>query len=90
MSFFVKYVAYPDKIDEVRMELGSPVNYQIIQALEKVPLTEIEESQELPKEFEILFKVIDGNTGNVLLHKMTREELSDYIQVLKHILAQTK
>lgn len=90
MSFFVKYVTYPDKIGEVRMELGSPDQYQTIQAVEKVPSRVVEEQLELPKEFEILFKVVDNNSNSVTTHSMTREELNDYINVLKHILAQTK
>lgn len=88
MSFFVKYLAYPDKIGEVRMELGSPEQYQTIQAIEKIPLSVAE--QELPKEFEIVFKVVDNSSNSVTSHRMTREELNDYINVLKHILAQTK
>lgn len=85
MSFYVKYDAYPDKIGEVRMELGSPEQYQTIQAVEIIPL-----SVELPKEYEIQFKVVDNSTNSVTTHRMTREELSDYISVLKHILAQSK
>lgn len=88
MSFYVKYDAYPDKIGEVRMELGSPEQYQTIQAVEVIPLSVAE--QELPKEYEIQFKVVDNSTDSVTTHHMTREELNDYISVLKHILAQSK
>lgn len=83
--FYVKYVTYNDKIDEVRMELGSPEQYQIIQPIEVIPTVE-----EIPKHYEILFKVVDNNSANIISHRMTREELSDYVSVLKHILTQTK
>ncbi|MFJ7982410.1 hypothetical protein ACIQ1D_19290 [Lysinibacillus xylanilyticus] len=90
MSFHVKYVTYPDKIDEVRVELGSPEQYQIIKAVEKVPSVVVDESQELPKEFEILFKIVDSSSPSIISHRMSRENLGEYINILKQILAQTK
>lgn len=87
MSLIVKYASYPDSIGEVRMELGSPEQYQTIQAVEKVPLSV--EEQEL-KEYEIVFKVVDNSSNSIIKHHMSREELNDYIAVLKHILSQTK
>lgn len=89
MSFFVKYVTYPDKIDEVRMELGSPYQYQTIQAVEKLPST-VEGADELPKQYEIEFKVVDNSSKSITTHKMSREELGDYIAVLRQVLVQTK
>lgn len=89
MSFFVRYVAYPEKIGEVRMELGTPDKYQTIQAVEKVPIL-IDGEEEPPKEYEIMFKVVDNSTNSITNHKMSREELSDYIAVLKQVLVQTQ
>lgn len=88
MSFYVKYVTFNDKIDEVRMELGSPEQYQIIKPIEVIPSIKVDEQQE--KEFEILFKIVDNQSNSLISHYMSREELNDYISVLKHILAQTK
>ncbi|MEQ6356568.1 hypothetical protein ABNX05_18250 [Lysinibacillus sp. M3] len=90
MSLLVKYLAYPDKIDEVRVELGSLEQYQIIKAVEKVPSVEVDEPQGLPKEFEILFKIVDSTAPSVISHCMSREDLGDYINILKQVLAQTK
>ncbi len=89
MSFFVRYVAYPEKIGEVRMELGSPDKYQTIQAVEKVPIL-FEGEEEPIKEYEIMFKVVDNSANSITTHKMSREELSDYIAVLKQVLVQTQ
>lgn len=87
MSLIVKYKSYPETIDEVRMELGSPERYQTIQAVEKK--TSILEEQE-KQEYEIEFRVVDNGTSSVIKHIMSREDLNNYISVLKHILAQTK
>lgn len=91
MPFLIKYDSYPDRFKEVRMELGSHDQYQTIQAIEKVPpLKEGELEQEVPREYEMLFKVVDNRSNSIVSHTMTREELSEYIDILKRLLAQTK
>lgn len=91
MSFLIKYDSYPDKFSEVRMELGSPDQYQVIQAIEKViPLKEGEiEPQDAQKEYEILLKVVNNRNNTITSHTMTREEIGEYIDILKRMLTQT-
>lgn len=91
MSFLIKYDSYPDKFTEVRMELGSPDQYQVIQAIEKViPLKEGEIEQDVPKkEYEILLKVVNNRNNTITSHTMTREEIGEYIDILKRMLTQT-
>ncbi len=91
MPFLIKYDSYPDKFSEVRMELGSPDQYQTIEAIEVIPpLKEGDIEQDLPKEYEMLFKVVNNRENTITSHTMTREELSEYIDILKRMLAQTK
>ena len=91
MPFLIKYDSYPDKFKEVRMELGSHGQYQEIKALEVVPpLKEGEIEQDAPREYEMLFKVVDNRSNSIVSHTMTREELNEYIDILKRLLAQTK
>ena len=90
MSFLIKYDSYPDKFTEVRMELGSPDQYQVIQAIEKIiPLKEGEIEQDVPKEYEILLKVVNNRDNTITSHTMTREEVGEYIDILKRMLTQT-
>ena len=91
MSFMIKYDSYPDRFSEVRMELGSPDQYQVIQAIEKItPLKEGEIEHGVPKkEYEILMKVVSNRNNTITSHTMTREEVSEYIDILKRMLAQT-
>ena len=90
MPFEIKYDSYPDKFSEVRMELGSPEQYQVIQAIEKViPLKEGEIEQDVPKEYEILLKVVNNRNNTITSHTMTREEIGEYIDILKRMLTQT-
>ena len=91
MAFLIKYDSYPDKFSEVRMELGSPDQFQTIQLLEKIPPPEIAgEEQDLPKEYEILFKVVNNKDNTITSHSMEREELGEYIDILKRLLSQSK
>lgn len=91
MPFLIKYDSYPDKFSEVRMELGSPDQYQTIEAIEVIPpLKEGDIEQDIPKEYEMLFKVVNNRENTITSHTMTREELSEYIDILKRMLAQTK
>lgn len=92
MSFFVKYSEYPDKISEVRMHLGSIDKYQTIEAIEKIEIKDEnnKDQDSEVKTYEIVFRVVDNGANSVTIHQMSREELGDYINVLRHILSQTK
>lgn len=90
MAFLIKYDSYPDKFSEVRMELGSPDQYQTIQLIEKIPPPEIVGDEEPPKEYEILFKVVNNKDNTITSHSMEREELGEYIDILKRLLSQSK
>lgn len=92
MPFVIRYDSYPDSFSEVRMELGSPEQYQTIQAIEVVPPVVEGEvpKKEPPKQYEMLFKVVNNRDNTITSHKMTREELNEYIEILKRLFAQTK
>ena len=90
MPFLIKYDSFPDRFKEVRMELGSHDQYQTIQAIEKFPPLKEGDVELAPREYDMLFKVVDNRSNSITSHTMTREELSEYIDILKRLLAQTK
>lgn len=99
LSFVIEYASasYP-AIKEFRMELGEPSKYQTVSVVEKitpqsetnVPLIALNEVEIDKKEYEIIFRIVDNSTSKVTSHSMSREELNNYITVLKTILSQAK
>lgn len=94
MSFFIEYIKFPDTIKQVKMELGETWKYQTIGISEKITQKEnvplVTDTKEDKKEYEFTFKVVDEYAKTSTIHTMSREELNEYINILRAMVTQAK